>query len=222
MPPKPRPREPLTAEQNKLLEEHLDLVKEVLRDTRRSIPTQVTDDDLMQGGRDGLEKAVRRYNPQIGTPFRKWAFSLVKFEMKSHARSESQYGKRAVASYKAHKSLEEKRSNGELSTQSFLRLQADLSGPIQLVPLDAQDELPVQGVSPETAVHEIQRAQLVRDAIEELQTKERQAIRLVSYEEKTFSEAAKEMGVDTSRTFRLVKQGTKVLNAILRRKEGGQ
>ena len=60
-------------EQEQLVLEHLDDVKQVARNIQRRLPASVQLDDLIQAGSIGLMDAARRFGPGRNLPFRQYA-----------------------------------------------------------------------------------------------------------------------------------------------------
>jgi RNA polymerase sigma factor for flagellar operon FliA len=68
----PWPR-PGTAEEAKMVEENLGMVRSVVARLSLNLPTHVDGDDLYSAGLGGLLNAIRGYNPRAGTSFETYA-----------------------------------------------------------------------------------------------------------------------------------------------------
>jgi RNA polymerase sigma factor for flagellar operon FliA len=64
---------PGSAQENRLVEEHLPLVRTVVGRLAMTLPSHVNVDDLYSAGLVGLLNAVRRYNPRSGCSFESYA-----------------------------------------------------------------------------------------------------------------------------------------------------
>ncbi len=222
MPPKPKPRAPLTKDQEQIFEENYKLVADVLVHVRPTLPMHIGSDELLTAGLEGLADAARRYSREVGTPFPKYAYSRVRGAMIDYVRRTQAFKETAVAGFKAHESLADKRARGEMGTQTYTRLAAKLTGqrPIHLLSMEAAVHVAAGGPSPETSVHARRLAQRLRDAVSALATQERKIIDLIDFQGKTLEEAGKAMGWDKSWTKRYHDNVVKVLQAMLHDKDG--
>ncbi len=73
-------------ERNRLVEENLDLVRQIAKFVMKSLPPCFELDDLVQAGNIGLMDAATKYDPSRGVPFRVYASQRVRGEIKESCR----------------------------------------------------------------------------------------------------------------------------------------
>jgi len=92
--PTPRKRgrtwERLTPWQERLVEEHLELVDKIVRGMLRRLPAHIDKADLIQQGRIGLMEASRRYDPTSAASFKTFATYRIRGEIIDGLRAFSQ------------------------------------------------------------------------------------------------------------------------------------
>ena len=64
--------------ENRLVEEYLPLVKTIVGRLAMTLPAHVNSDDLYSAGLVGLLNAMRRFNPENGTPFETYARARIR------------------------------------------------------------------------------------------------------------------------------------------------
>ncbi|MBC7644867.1 MAG: sigma-70 family RNA polymerase sigma factor [Thermoleophilia bacterium] len=82
--------ERLTPWQEKLVEEHLELVDKIVRGMLRRLPSHIDKSDLVQQGRMGLMEAARRYDPTSAASFKTFATYRIRGEIIDGMRAFSQ------------------------------------------------------------------------------------------------------------------------------------
>jgi RNA polymerase sigma factor for flagellar operon FliA len=90
-----------TAEVRTRIEENLDLVAKVARQTRRQFGTYVRLEDLEGTGREALVVAARNFETDRGVTFRNWAFIRIRGAMLDAMRAEGNVPKRVYQKLRA-------------------------------------------------------------------------------------------------------------------------
>lgn len=202
------------------VKEGLDLVDILARQLRRQFGPHVQLDDLTSQGREALLAAARSFDPDRGVPFRRWANLRVRGAMIDGVRSQGNLPRRVYRQLRAlqaadqvhHAAAEDAAStpapegeaaDAKLTDQlgtaamamalSFLTMKAD----------DALGHARDPHDSPEEAVGKAELVASIRDAIAERPEAERRLLERHYFDDVTFEEAARELGLSKSWASRL-------------------
>lgn len=199
------------------VKEALDLVDMLARQLRRQFGAHVHVDDLASQGREALLAAARSFDPERGLPFRRWANLRIRGAMIDAVRSQGNLPRRVYRQVRAmqagdlvHEAAAEEptpptaeAADAKLSDQlgaaavamamSFLTMR---SGEAIAEATDPRD-------NPEDAVSRAELVARIREAIAERPDAERQLLQRHYFDDVTFEEAAKELGLSKSWASRL-------------------
>ncbi len=206
------------------------MVDMLARQMRRQFGSYVQVDDLVSQGREALLGAARSFDPDRGVPFRRWANLRIRGAMIDFVRSQGNLPRRVYrrlralqAATQVQEGLTERtdpatpeQADEALSTElasaamamaaSFLSMRAD----------DALDQAPADALSPEEAVARAELLRVVRAAIAERPDAERTLLERHYFDDVTFEQAAKELGLSKSWASRLHARAIESLAKTLR------
>lgn len=200
--------------------EGLELVDVLARQLRRQFGPYVQVDDLASQGREALLAAARSFDPERGVPFRRWANLRIRGAMIDAVRSQGNLPRRVYrqlralqAAERVHEAAAEEEAaapakEGEAAdaaltdrlgsaamamAMAFLSMKSD----------DALDRARDPNDSPEEAVGRAELVATIRDAIAERPEAERRLLERHYFDDVTFEEAARELGLSKSWASRL-------------------
>jgi RNA polymerase sigma factor for flagellar operon FliA len=102
--------QPATAEQERLVREHLPLVHHVINDLRARIPRHVPVADLQSAATFGLYQAATTFDPTRGVPFDAWARQRMRGALLDELRSRDWAGRTVRGNVKAVQQVEDELS----------------------------------------------------------------------------------------------------------------
>ena len=196
---------------------HIGLIRKEASKLLRKLPERSTD-ELMGYGWTGLRIALRQFDPALGFSFSTYACPRINGAIRDGVRSENPLPKRLTTVARAAAAAEEKLTHELQRTPSYSEVAAALESfdakqtnvlP-RLAPAASLEELThawgeksrepsclVDSCDPADEADRLLRVTAVRDAVKELPADEAAAIQLLCLEERTLSEAAGLLGVET-------------------------
>lgn len=220
------------------IKDGLPLVDILARQLRRQMGPYVEVDDLASHGREALVAAARSYDPDRGVPFRKWANLRVRGAMIDGIRSRSNLPKRVYRKLRAMQAAdrvhevaaEEEGAAPATSAESADdRLGNTLSAAAMAMAVgfltmrsgDAVDGARDTKESPEEAMARAEIGKLLRDVIAERPEAERHLLERHYFQDVTFEEAAKELGLSKSWASRLHARAIEAVAKAMQERVGG-
>ncbi len=173
------------------------------------------EDDLVQAGMEGLLKAVKRFDPEVGAGFATYAGHCILGEVRHYFRKEASYyrpGCVADLQSKVEKVTEERlKRTGEPPSIKEIAcvLNVRESGVVQvmragLVSLDEINLKEIRNLKYESFKLPIEDKIMLEQAINKLSEFQRKVVRLLFYRGMTQVEAAKELGVNQRKVSRVL------------------
>lgn len=216
------------------VKEGLDLVEILARQMRRQMGPHVNVEDLASYGREALVAAARTYDPDRGLPFRRWANLRIRGAMIDGVRSQSNLPKRVYRKVRAlqaaehvHEVAAEEQGAAPPATaeNADQKLSETLSSAAMAMALgflsmgsgEAVERAHDTGDSPEDATARAEIAKMIRAAIAERPEAERRLLERHYFDDVTFEEAAKELGLSKSWASRLHSRALEGLARSLKR-----
>lgn len=202
------------------IQEGLDLVDLLARQLRRQFGPHVQVDDLASQGREALLAAARSFDPERGVPFRRWANLRVRGAMIDAVRSQGNLPRRVYRKLRAmqaadlvHEAAAEEQSAAppQSPEAAATALQDQLSSAAMAMALgflamkgdEALARAEDPDASPESQVSRAEIVSAVRAAIAERPEAERHLLERHYFDDVTFEEAARELGLSKSWASRL-------------------
>lgn len=202
------------------IEEGLDLVDMLARQLRRQFGPYVQVDDLASQGREALLAASRSFDASRGVPFRRWANLRVRGAMIDAVRSQGNLPRRVYRKLRAmqaadlvHDVAAEEQSAAPAATpEAASAAMADqLSSAAMAMALgflsmkgdEALEHARDPDASPESVVGRAEVLDAIKAAIAERPEAERRLLERHYFDDVTFEEAAREMGLSKSWASRL-------------------
>ncbi len=215
------------------LNEGLELVDILARSMRRQFGMHVMLEDLVSQGREALLGAARSYDPDRGIPFRRWAALRVRGAMIDSVRQSGNLPKRVYRKLRALQSadLVHDAANEELAAAppqtpeaADSKIADQLASAAMAMALnfltmgrgDAIDRARDPDRSPESTVGHNLLLVRIREEIAKLPDQERILLTRHYFDEVTFEEAAKELGLSKSWASRLHARGIDTIAKSLR------
>jgi RNA polymerase sigma factor FliA len=216
------------AEQDRLILTHLPLVGYQVAELARRLPSHVRRDDLASAGAFALVQAGRRFDPERGVPFARYAGRRIRGAIVDELRS-MDWAPRGSRSRAKHLSSIRDQLTLELSRPPTREELADALGTDvaavdaaqgdverRVLSLDAAsaalaDTLPAPTLSPEDRVLLTERLDYLTTAIAELPDRQRQVIEALFLHDRPATAIADELGVTTSRISQLRSQALQML-----------
>jgi RNA polymerase sigma factor for flagellar operon FliA len=225
---------------DRLIEQHLSVVKYVTARVAGRLPSHLQLDDLYSAGLFGFLAAIDDYDPDLGVPFSAYATPRIRgaiFDelrrldwVPRSVRRKTRDAERAIDALfrRLHREPTEEEVAQELqiSLEAYRQL---LNDGVTVMSLDAPGESHRPGTTlmdtladaaspnPLLALAEKQRRMILGQLIESLPERERQVLALYYYEELTMREAGEALGVTESRVSQLHSSAILRLRAALRR-----
>ena len=202
------------------LTDGLDLVDLVARQLRRQFGPYVQYDDLVSQGREALLAAARSFDPERGLVFRRWANLRVRGAMIDSVRSGGNLPRRVYrklramqAAERVHEVAAEEQAaapattpdaaDAKLADQLSAAAMAMAIGFLAVRSGDALDRAEDPNASPEEEVARAELLGAIRSAIAERPDAERHLLQRHYFEDVSFDEAARELGLSKSWASRL-------------------
>lgn len=202
------------------LTDGLDLVDLVARQLRRQFGPYVQYDDLVSQGREALLAAARSFDPERGLVFRRWANLRVRGAMIDSVRSSGNLPRRVYrklramqAAERVHEVAAEEQAaapattpdaaDAKLADQLSAAAMAMAIGFLAMRSGDALDRAEDPNLSPEEEVAQAELLGAIRSAIAERPDAERHLLQRHYFEDVSFDEAARELGLSKSWASRL-------------------
>ena len=217
--------------EERLVHDHLDLVRKMVAQTTSRVPAHVSRDDLLSAGMAGLAMAARHFDAARGVPFDRYAATRIRGALIDELRSldwasrpvrtkaralavttESLTGKLG----RAPSPIELAEASG-LSLAALGRLTDDVHRAVVLnyeAILEAGNSevlLPSADGDPEEELLTSERADCLTRAIDALPARLRTVVRGYFFEERTVTEIARELGVTQSRVSQLRSEAIELL-----------
>jgi RNA polymerase sigma factor for flagellar operon FliA len=202
------------------IEEGLELVRILARSMRRQLGPDVTVEDLSSSGHEALLAAARTYDPDRGVPFRKWAALRIRGAMIDTARQNGSLPKRVYRRLRAiqaadlvHDAANEEQAaapprsaedaDAKLGDQLASAAMAAAIGLLAMRNTEALERARDPNPSPESDVGHAELLERIKRAIAERPDQERRLIERHYFEDVSFEDAAKELGLSKSWASRL-------------------
>lgn len=202
------------------LREGLEVVEHLTRQLHRQLGRGIDADDLRSAGREGLTLAVRDFDPSRGVPFRRWANLRVRGAMLDAVRSQGGLPRRVyrqVRALEAATVAQEGRLEDDAARPPGSPAEADaqITDQLQTAAMAmAMSFLSMRGTDdairaaddrpdPEEAVAREELLGRIREAIATLPDAERTLLQRHYFEDVTFDQVAKEIGLSKSWASRL-------------------
>ena len=203
---------------------------------RRQFGAHVNVDDLASQGREALLSAARSYDAGRGVPFRRWANLRIRGAMIDGVRTQGNLPRRIYRKVRAMQAaehvheavLEETASTPPANRQSADEaLGSELGAAAMAMALsflsmksgDAVDRARDPNDDPEQAVGRAELLARIRTAIAERPEAERRLLERHYFDDVTFEEAARELGLSKSWASRLHARAIEGVGKALRKKE---
>jgi RNA polymerase sigma factor FliA len=222
-----------SAEVLERVEEGLPLVDMLARQMRRQFGPRVQVDDLASHGRETLLAAARSFDPARGVPFKRWVCLRVRGAMIDSMRQSGNLPKRVYRKLRALQAAEHvhaasaeesvpatpEAADAKLGDQLGTAAMAMALGFLTMRPSEALDTAPDPDRSPESNVGRAQILAKIREAIAERPEQERVLLTRHYFEDVTFEETARELGLSKSWASRL---HSRAIEAVARRLKRGK
>jgi RNA polymerase sigma factor FliA len=237
-PPPAQPRAPAppvdTPEVMAHITETLDLVEILARQLRRQFGPHVQVDDLTSQGREALLNAARSFDPDRGVPFRRWANLRIRGAMIDAVRSQGNLPRRVYRKLRAlqaadrvHETAAEEDASSPAATPEAAdaRIGDQLATAAMAMALnfltmksgDALDRAAHPGENAEEAVGHAELMAAVRAAIAERPEVERTLLERHYFQDVTFEEVARDLGLSKSWASRLHTRAIEGVTRALKR-----
>jgi len=210
----------------------LDLVDHIVSQVVRAVGPTADVDDLMGAGREGLYDAARRFDPSHGIPFRAYANLRVRGAVidgirrqsyvprRAHERLEALRASSAVSNGElawAHSDAAEKLTGGELEARvKSLAVAMVTAAAVACVTDEVGAESFEDIPTPEEQLAQAEMLDLIRRNIDELGSAEASVVRGYYFENKSFTEIAKQFNYSKSWAARLHTQAMSRLTKLIR------
>lgn len=216
------------------IEEGLELVNILARGMRRQLGSDVNVDDLASNGREALLGAARTFDPDRGIPFRRWAALRIRGSMIDAARQGGNLPKRVYRKLRALQAADRvhdvanedlaatpprtpEEADAKLSDQLATAAMAAAVGFLAIRNTEALERAEDPSHSPESDVGHAELLARVKAAIAERPEQERALLTRHYFDDVTFEEAAKELGLSKSWASRLHARAIEGLARSLKR-----
>lgn len=208
-----------SAEQERLVREHLPLVHHVMSELRPRIPRHVPAADLESAATFGLYQAARTFDPTRGVPFDAWARQRMRGALLDELRSRDWAGRTVRGNVKRLQGVEDELSltlghtpsaeeiaaHANIELARLKEVRADENAAVLLnydsVFVDAAEHEALADVDEDPTLQLLQRETrgYLIDAVVALPERLRQVIVGVYFEDRPMAELAAELGVTESR-----------------------
>lgn len=215
------------------VKEGLDLVDMLARQMRRQFGPHASVDDLASQGREALLAAARSFDPDRGVPFRRWVNLRVRGAMIDGVRQSGNLPKRVYRKLRAlqdadfvHEAASEEQvpatpeaADAKIGDQLGSAAMAMAVGFLAMRQTDALEAAKDPDHSPESNVGHAELLARVKEAIAERPEQERVLLTRHYFDDVTFEEAAKELGLSKSWASRLHARAIEGVARSLKRKK---
>ena len=193
-----------------LIERYLYLVKGTLK--RLSRAPERYHDDMAAAGRLALVRAVDRYDPSRGVDFVSFALSMIRGAMLEELRREDWVPRR----------VREAQKRGEpVQVMVQLSLESVLFGEGEGEELTLLNSLSDWEDTPDVIVPKRLEAGVIQSLVRCLPTRERRVVILYYWQEESFAEIARRLGVSESRVHQNYQAGLLLLSTWLGKRQDG-
>lgn len=226
--------------EEKLFDQYLPLVHKIVKNTRRSLPHNVEEDELLSFGMMGLLDALRKYDQRENVKFETYATQRIRGEIYDGLRrndplsrtlrkkekdvkrtyeflEQHLFRKPTIAEVSNHLHISENDCT-EIITQASFEKQDSLYEPIEQ---GEETQLKIDLLSDHSIVEqskileEKERSKILTSLIDDLPEKEKLILSLIYYENLSMSEVGRILGLHKSRISQLHSQIIKKLKKVL-------
>jgi RNA polymerase sigma factor FliA len=227
----------MAAHRDRLVEEHLPLVRSIANKLRGRLGKTLEPGDLVAYGTQGLLEAAARYDPRHGVAFSTFAYYRIRGAMFDGMRTMGWYSRSDCARFRAEERAGEylaavaereaaERASAPAETAGTatdaLAAIAELLGGVAAIHITsleaARDEPDQRQLSPDQVLLDAEWGQRVRAALRALPAKERRLLELYYWSDRNLEEVGKKLGLSKSWASRLHARAVGRLREIL---EGG-
>ncbi|MDB4937426.1 MAG: polymerase sigma factor for flagellar operon [Labilithrix sp.] len=216
------------------LEDGLDLVDLLARQLRRQFGPYVTVEDLASQGREALLAAARSYDPDRAVPFRRWANLRIRGAMIDSVRVNGNLPRRVYRKLRAlqaadrvHENAAEEQAAAPVTTdvdadakigdQLGTAAMAMAIGFLSMRSGDGLERAKDDRATPEEAVGNAELLARIREAIAERPEAERKLLERHYFEDVSFEETARELGLSKSWASRLHSRAIEAVAKAMKR-----
>ncbi|MDZ4697010.1 MAG: sigma-70 family RNA polymerase sigma factor [Deltaproteobacteria bacterium] len=224
-----------TAERDKLVGQHLDLVQGIAAKVRAQFGKHLEHEDLVAFGNTGLVEAASRFEAGRGAAFSTFAYYRIRGAMVDGLRTMGPFSRADIrhqrAAERTHAYLQDHADNSSAAMaddsgasqkpgEVLASIAETLSGiaTISLVSLDLPDAVEPadpSAIQADAALSESQQAERIRRAVKSLPDKERQLMEAHYFGDKNLMEAGAAMGLSKSWACRLHARAVNLLRKRL-------
>jgi len=220
-------------DRDRLVEEHLDLVRAIAHKLKRGFRQAPDMDDLVAYGHQGLIEAAERFDARQGVAFSTFAYYRIRGAMLDGMRNMSWYSRRDQARYLAERHAQEylqshagRPDKGSHDAAEVLEDIAEILGGLTAIHITtmeaaahvADERLP----PPDEQLEAMGQQARARRAMERLPERERRMVQLYYFEGREIDEISREMGLSKSWGSRLHTRAVNRLREILEAEETGE
>ena len=207
-----------TAEQQRLVEQHLGLVRAQASDVMRScgLPTSIEFDDLVGFGTRGLIEAAQRFQPDRGAAFATFAYYRVRGAIYDGLRSFGWINRRDYARLRETERVDAYMQShsdrdpgtGPRSLEDEVAALAEALGGaatvlLTSVAVEAETEVADERPGADDAIAADELCKAVRAALRHLPTQERAIVKAFYFKDRSLQDAGRSLGLSKSWTSRL-------------------
>ena len=220
-------------ERDRLVEDHLDLVRSIAGKLKRGQCRNLDIDDLVAYGCKGLLEAAGRFDARLGASFTTFAYYRIRGAMLDWMRSMSWYSRSDLAHFRAeeraHEYLQsqaEGPAGGARDAAETLEEIAEILGgvaAVHITSLEAAAHATDERLAPpDEQLQALAMQSRARKAMAKLPERERRMIQLYYFEGRQIDEVSREMGLSKSWGSRLHTRAVNRLREILEAEETGE
>jgi RNA polymerase sigma factor FliA len=220
-------------DRDRLVEDHLDLVRTIAGKIKRSQSHTLDMEDLLAYGSKGLVEAADRYDASQGVTFTTFAYYRIRGAMYDGMRAMGWYSRRDLAEYRAEERANEylrnladrqaASSTGDDPAKTLEEIAEILAGvaTVHITSLEAaasatDERLP----PPDQQLQQLHLQARARQAMEKLPEKERRLLQLYYFEDRKLESISAEMGLSKSWASRLHARAVDHLRQLLEAEDG--
>lgn len=215
-------------ERDRLVEEHLSVVRSIAGQIARGLPSQVQMDDLVSAGTRGLIEAADRFDPARGVGFVTFAYYRIRGAIFDDIRRMTWLPRRTWHKSRFSEKVDEVAETaapegvppaGEEAARAVGTALSEIAV-AYVATVESFDRTPAAGESPEGAAEASESRGQVRAAISALPEKERTLLELHYFEDLTLQEAGERLGLSKSWASRLHTRALRLLREQLAERSG--